>query len=213
MAGYPVYLDLKGKRVVVVGAGPVAARKVQTLSAAGARVIVVAERVDRVFEETCGSKNIELIVSSYSADYLARALLAIAATNDPILNRQIYKDCQRHEVLCNVVDEPELCDFFVPAVVSRGDLQIAVGTGGNCPAYAGHIRKKLEDMFTEDHGRFVAQLEAIREHIIATIPDRTNRKAVLGQLVKDESFDFFLENGPAAWHSWAQNIIKQQTYV
>ena len=166
MARYPIYLDLTNKRVVVIGAGPVAARKVNSLQEAGARVIVIAKKADRTFEKSCKLPNVEVVISAYLKDYLAEAVLAIAATNDLKLNRRIYKDCQELEVLCNVVDQPDLCDFFVPAVVKHGPLQIAIGTDGNCPAYAGHLRKKLEDQFTEDHGRFVVELEAIRKHII-----------------------------------------------
>ncbi len=209
MAKYPIYLELAGRRVVVVGAGAVAARKAQTLSEAGARVVVIAKDVDETFEKTCSKPNIELVISSYSKDHLAQALLAIAATNDLELNRRIYKDCQELEVLCNVVDQPELCDFFVPAVVKRGPLQIAISTDGNCPAYAGHLRKKLEDQFTDDHGRFVIELESIRKKVVADIPDGTKRKMILGQLAGDKSFEYFLANGSAEWQSYAQQIIIQ----
>jgi precorrin-2 dehydrogenase/sirohydrochlorin ferrochelatase len=210
MSKYPIYLELEGKRTVVIGAGAVAARKAQSLCSAGARVIVIAPRIDPAFERLSNKKNIEIIESAYSKDYLAEAVLAIAATNDSKLNQQIFKDCQQLEVLCNVVDVPELCDFYVPAVVKRGDLQIAIGTDGNCPAYAGHIRKKLEDQFTEDHGRFVIQLEIIRKNIISDIKDPNQRKAILGQLVKDESFEYFVENGPQLWIQRAQKIIHSQ---
>jgi precorrin-2 dehydrogenase/sirohydrochlorin ferrochelatase len=209
MAKYPIYLELAGRRVVVVGAGAVAARKAQTLSEAGARVIVIAKDASQVFEKTCSKLNIELVISSYSKDYLAEAVLAIAATNDLNLNRRIYKDCQELEVLCNVVDQPDLCDFFVPAVVKRGPLQIAIGTDGNCPAYAGHLRKKLEDQFTEDHGRFVVELEATRKRIIEEVADPAERKAILGQLAGDKSFNYFLANGPDEWQSYAQQIIAE----
>jgi len=209
MAKYPIYLELAGRRVVVVGAGAVAARKAQTLSEVGARIVVIAKDASQAFEKTCSKLNIELVISSYSKDYLAEAVLAIAATNDLNLNRRIYKDCQELEVLCNVVDQPELCDFFVPAVVKRGPLQIAVGTDGNCPAYAGHLRKKLEDQFTEDHGRFITELESIRKRIIAEIPDGAKRKAILGQLAGDKSLEYFLANGCAKWQAYAQQIIAE----
>jgi precorrin-2 dehydrogenase/sirohydrochlorin ferrochelatase len=208
MAKYPIYLELSGRRVVLVGAGAVAVRKAQSLLAAGARLVVVAERVDDAMRSLCQPGAAELIESRYSKEYLARAVLAIAATNDRELNRQIYRDCQALEVLCNVVDEPELCDFFVPAVVKRGDLQIAVGTEGDCPAYAGHIRNKLEKIFTEQHGRFLAQLEPLRRRIVEQIPDADDRKAILGKLVEDQCFDFFVQNGPAAWKAKAQQIIE-----
>ena len=209
MARYPIYLDLTGRRVVVIGAGPVAARKVNALRQAGARVIIIAKYVDPAFEKSCKLPKVELVISSYSKDYLAEAVLAIAATNDLELNRRIYKDCQELEVLCNVVDQPDLCDFFVPAVVKRGPLQIAIGTDGNCPAYAGHLRKKLEDQFTDDHGRFLIELKSIRKHIIEEVAEPAEKKAILGQLAGDDSFEYFLRNGPDKWQSFAQKIISE----
>jgi precorrin-2 dehydrogenase/sirohydrochlorin ferrochelatase len=115
------------------------------------------------------------------------------------------------EILCNVVDEPELCDFFVPAVVKRGDLQIAIGTEGYCPAYSGHLRKKLEGIFTEEHGRFLAELERARQEIIEQIPTAADRKTLLGRLVDDESFEYFRTNGPTAWRERARALVTAQT--
>jgi len=97
----------------------------------------------------------------------------------------------------------------VPAVVKRGDLQIAVGTEGHCPAYAGHIRKKLEQTFTDKHGEFVAELETFRKRIIKDVPDPADRKTLLGQLVDDKSFEYFAENGAAVWRNRAEKIIKE----
>ncbi len=207
MAKYPIYLELGGRKVVVVGGGAVAVRKAQSLLAAGARLVVVAEHIDNMLTTICQGRDAELIRSKYSKEYLAGALLAIAATNNHEINKQIYKDCQELEVLCNVVDEPELCDFFVPAVVKRGDLQIAVGTEGHYPAYAGHVRKKLEKIFTEEHGQFLAELEKMRKRIMDEISDPADRKIVLGQLADDKSFEYFVENGPTQWQTFSEGII------
>jgi len=209
MAKYPIFLELSGRRAVVVGGGAVAVRKAQALLAAGARLVVVAERIDNMLMVLCRDKNTELIKSKYSKDYLSEAVLAIAATNNHRLNGRIYKDCQELEVLCNVVDEPELCDFFVPAVVKRGDLQIAIGTEGHCPAYAGHIRKKLEEIFTEEHGQFLAELETLRKRILKDMAEPTERKALLGELADDKSFEYFIENGAAQWRSFAEGLINR----
>lgn len=209
MAKYPIFLELSGRRAVVIGGGAVAVRKAQTLLAAGARLVVVAERIDNMLTALCRDKNAELIKSKYSKEYLAEAVLTIAATNNHKLNRRIYKDCQELEVLCNVVDEPELCDFFVPAVVKRGDLQIAIGTEGHCPAYAGHIRKKLEKIFTEKHGQFLAELETLRKQIIKDVSEPSERKALLGELADDKSFEYFVENGPTQWRTFAEGLIKK----
>lgn len=209
MSKYPIFLELAGRRAVVIGGGAVAVRKAQALLAAGARLVVVAEHITNMMTALGKDANVELIRSKYSKDYLGKAVLAIAATDKPQLNSQIYKDCQELEILCNVVDEPELCDFFVPAVVKRGDLQIAIGTEGHCPAYAGHIRKKLEQVFTDRHGEFLVELETIRKQIIKDVPDPADRKTLLGKLADDKSFDYFAESGPAAWRSRTETIIKE----
>jgi precorrin-2 dehydrogenase/sirohydrochlorin ferrochelatase len=209
MAKYPIFLELRGRRVVLIGGGAVALRKAQALLAAGARLVVVAEEINDMLAIKAKGGDAELIQSKYSKDYLAGACLAIAATNDHELNKQIYKDCQKLEILCNVVDEPELCDFFVPAVVRRGDLQIAIGTEGHCPAYAGHLRKKLEKFLTEEHGKFLTELEGLRNRIVRAVPDQTKRKVLLGQLVEDKSFEYFRKNGQDAWQNWAEELIKE----
>ena len=208
MSKYAIFLELSGRRVVVIGGGAVAVRKAQVLLESDARLVVVAENIDEMMTALCKNKNAELIRSKYEKIYLTGAVLAIAATNDHELNKQIYKDCQTLEILCNVVDEPELCDFFVPAIVKRGDLQIAVSTDGNCPAYAGHIRKKLEKIFTEKHGEFLIELEKIRLKVIQEIPEANKRKIILGKLTDDNSFDFFVQNGPEKWHAFADELIK-----
>lgn len=219
MAKYPIFLKLCGRRVVLIGGGTIATRKAEPLLKAGARLVVVAERIGEALQELCrgtpagstSSPQAKLIESKYTKDYLAGATLAIAATNNDKLNQQIYKDCQQLEILCNVVDSPALCDFFVPAVVKRGDLQIAIGTEGYSPAYAGHIRKKIEKIFTEKHGEFLAELEAIREHIIKEVPDPAERKALSGKLVDDASFEYFAVNGPVLWRRRAEEMIKSHT--
>ncbi|MCL5280265.1 MAG: bifunctional precorrin-2 dehydrogenase/sirohydrochlorin ferrochelatase [Planctomycetes bacterium] len=209
MAKYPIFLELHGRRVVVVGGGAVAARKAESLLEAAARLVIVAHKPSDAIIDLCTRHGAELIRAKYSKEYIAQAVIVIAATNDPAVNEQVYRDCQELEILCNVVDEPRLCDFFVPAVVRRGDLQIAIGTDGNCPAYAGHLRKKLEAMFTEEHGRFLAELEQVRREIIEQIPE-PDRKAVLGRLVDDESRSEVRANGPAAWRERAKALVASQ---
>ncbi|MFH1371246.1 MAG: bifunctional precorrin-2 dehydrogenase/sirohydrochlorin ferrochelatase [Planctomycetota bacterium] len=211
MAKYPIFLELGGRRVVIIGGGTVAARKAEPVLKAGARLVVVAERISDVLRGLCGGTKTELIESKYSKDYLVGATLTIAATDNVELNGRIYKDCQELEILCNVVDSPGLCDFYVPAVVKRGDLQIAIGTEGKSPAYAGHIRKKLENIFTEKHGEFLAELEAVRGHIIEAISDPAERKALLGKLADDASFEYFVDKGAADWRRRAEEMMKSHT--
>ncbi|MDO8302362.1 MAG: bifunctional precorrin-2 dehydrogenase/sirohydrochlorin ferrochelatase [Sedimentisphaerales bacterium] len=211
MAKYPIFLEMRGRRVVIVGAGAVAFRKAQILLDAGARLTIVAEHAEPAVEILCQkNKQAELVKSPYSKEYLNGATLAIAATNNRELNKQIFHDCQSCDVLCNVVDDPELCDFFAPAVLRRGDLQIAISTDGICPAYAGHIRKKLEEMFTETHAQFLAELECMRIKVIHDIPDADGRKTVMGTLADDESLGVFTADADN-WRRYADEIISRHT--
>jgi precorrin-2 dehydrogenase/sirohydrochlorin ferrochelatase len=208
MSKYPIFLEMQGRRAVIIGGGAVATQKAQALLAAGARLVVVSKDVDDTLSALCQGANAELVKSGYSKSYIAEAAIVIAATSDERLNKQIYKDCQELEILCNVVNAPELCDFIVPAVVRRGDLQIAIGTEGHCPAYAGHLRKKLEQTFTAKNGEFLAELEKLRKHIIKNVPDQAERKVLLGELVDDKSFDYYVQNGPEAWRNYAHEIMR-----
>ncbi|MCE5187240.1 MAG: bifunctional precorrin-2 dehydrogenase/sirohydrochlorin ferrochelatase [Planctomycetaceae bacterium] len=209
MSKLAIYLEMEGRRAVVVGGGTVSARKVYMLAQSGARVTVVAEHVASTLLPSFQIPQVELIIASYSKDYLVGATLAVAATNDLVLNRRVYEDCQELEVLCNVVDQPELCDFYMPAVIQRGHLQVAIGTDGQCPAYAGHLRKKLEEIFTEQHGRFLEQLECIRARMLDEIPDPDQRKSILSRLVSDESFEIFHRDGPGRWRQFAEEQLHQ----
>lgn len=209
MAKYPIYLELGGKRVVVIGAGKVAARKVETLCATGAKVTVVTKRVDETFTQICDGLDIEVSIAEYSKECLTGAVLAIAATDDNELNTRVYADCQAEKVICNVVDVPHLCDFYVPARVNRGDLQIAIGTNGKSPAYAGYLRRKLEGIFTEEHGRFVDELSVVRDRVIERIDSLKTRKEILKRLATDETFEVFTTEGAEAVHRLGDKLIEE----
>ena len=203
MTKYPINLNLDGRRAVVIGAGPIASRKVRPLVEAGSKVTVVAKRVDNAFRLVVADLDIEIIEDSYRKEHLAGTRIVIAATDDNELNKQIYADCQAEKVLCNVVDVPELCDFYVPAIVLRGDLQIAIGTNGKCPAYSGRVRRMLEEMFTQDHANFLDELGKVREKVVASDLTASQRKEKMAKLCGDESFELFVEKGVEAWREFA----------
>ena len=210
MAKYPIYLDLTNTRAVVVGAGTVAARKVRTLALAGAAVKVVIQAVEKEFDEICKGLDIEIVISDYQRSHLKEAFLVIAATDDPELNTRVYNDCQSLKILCNVVDVPHLCNFYVPSVVRQGDLQIAISTNGKCPAYAAHLKRTLEKLITENHARFLDCLDEIRQVIIATGLSLEDRKALLVRLADDASFELFVEKGPEDWKQQANQLLSEK---
>lgn len=209
MARYPIYLELKDKRILLIGGGPVAFQKAQSLLDTQCRLTVVTLKACACLEAWCEQHQTELILGPYQAHYLNGALLVIAATNQRELNEQIYTDCQNRQILCNVVDKPDLCDFYVPAIVKRGELQIAISTNGASPALAGHIRKKLEQQYTEQISDFVNQLGTIRPYALEHLSDPDQKKVILGWLAGDESFDWFMTNGPDAWQTMARHKIAE----
>ncbi len=208
MSKYPIFLELENRRTLVIGGGTVALRKAEVLLSTGAKLVVVASEISEELKALCCESNSEAIESKYSKDHLKGVKLVVASTDDNQLNKQIYEDCQELGILCNVVDQPHLCDFYVPAIVRRGDLQIAISTNGRCPAYAAFLRRKLEKSFTEKHGDFIVELDNIRKIIIEKV-DPADRKALLQKLVTDESFEYFSQNGAADWRNFAEKIIAE----
>ena len=208
MPKYPIYLELEDAHAVVIGAGSVAARKAKTLVATGANVKVVARNIEPAFKELCEGLPIEIIQGDYSKEHLQDAFLVIAATDDNALNTEIFEDCQQLKILCNVVDVPHLCNFYVPAVIKRGDLHLAISTNGKCPAYAGHLRRKFQELITEDHGRFLEALDGARQSVIKKVPPQ-KRKDVLSKLADDDSYQYFLDNGDDAWKLMAQKRVDE----
>lgn len=164
---YPVVLRLEGKHCLVVGGGRVALQKVWGLLGAGARVTVVAPECCEEIEDLAERGTIELHRREYSEGEASRYFLAITATDDPRTNRQVYLDGERSKTLVNSADDPENCRFILPSRVVRGDLVVAVSTGGRSPAMAAYLRKKLESMFGEEWGVLTELLGEARDQMRA----------------------------------------------
>lgn len=164
---YPVVLRLEGKPCLVVGGGRVALQKVSGLLGAGARVTVVAPECCEEIEALAERGTIELHRRKYSEGEVSRYFLAITATDDPRTNRQVYLDGERSNTLVNSADDPENCRFILPSRVVRGDLVLAVSTGGRSPAMAAYLRKKLESMFGEEWGVLTELLGEARDEMRA----------------------------------------------
>ena len=142
MKHYPIFVDLKDRPVLVVGAGKVALRKTKGLLEAGARVTVVAPDCEAEFEEL----PVRLVRRRFRASDLAGAMLIFAATDDRMTNHRIGIAAKGKGVLANIADSASECDFIVPARLQRGSIHIAVSTGGESPRLAAELRKKLEDV-------------------------------------------------------------------
>ncbi|HVO61373.1 MAG TPA: bifunctional precorrin-2 dehydrogenase/sirohydrochlorin ferrochelatase [Terriglobales bacterium] len=171
---FPMFLKLEGRRCLVVGAGNVAEGKIASLLETGARVQVVATQAVPMISEWAEAGQIDLHLRPFSSDDLDGVLVAVVATSLADLNERIYREAQQRGVLCNVVDVPQLCDFYYPAIVRRGDLQIAISTKGHSPALAKRLREQLEEQFGPAYAEWVADLGQTRKLVLAShlSPDR-----------------------------------------
>jgi siroheme synthase-like protein len=151
MSYYPVFLNLTGKRCVVIGGGAVAERKVERLLQAGAIVTVISPKQTERLTAWAGEKRIELRSRRYQAGDLRGQKLAFAATGDEEINQAVFREGRRSSVWVNAADDPVNCDFILPSVLRRGELTVAVSTGGTSPALSRQIREELESYFSGEY--------------------------------------------------------------
>src|SRR6185369_13114976 len=181
MTLFPIFVKLAGRRCLVIGAGTVGQSKIQSLLVAGANVAVIAPQGTSLVREWAENRLIEWEVREFEASDLNDVFLVIAATNCNAINQIIFREAQKRNILCNSVDDPVNCDFYYPAVVRRGDLQIAISTAGKSPALAQKLRKDLEAQYGPEYAGFVDDLGKRRQGLFAKPADAEERKRLLHQ--------------------------------
>jgi precorrin-2 dehydrogenase/sirohydrochlorin ferrochelatase len=186
--GYPAILLLEGRLAVVIGGGQVAQRKVKTLLDAGAKVRVVAAEVTKGIRKHAERGEIELVERRYERGDLAGSAAVVAATDDEEVNRAVFAEATESGIPVNVVDNVSLCTFIAPSIVRRGDLVVAISTGGNAPALAVRIRERMEKEFGEEYARFLALMGELREQV-AVAGDQDERAKAWYRVVDSDVMD------------------------
>ena len=181
MSLFPVFVKLEGRRVLVVGAGPVGESKIGALLAAGAAITIVAPQATAAIREWAKQGKVEWHAREFQASDLDGAVLVIAAVPAAVATG-VFAEARSRGVLCNSVDDPDNCDFYYPAVVNRGDLQIAISTAGHSPALAQRLRQELEQQFGPEYAEWIQQLGEARRELFATEMDPEVRRRQLHQL-------------------------------
>jgi precorrin-2 dehydrogenase/sirohydrochlorin ferrochelatase len=186
---FPMFMKLEGRNCLVVGGGAVAEGKIASLLDTGARVRVVALQATAAIKDWARTGYVELELRPFTITDLAQVFLVIVATSDADLNESIYYEAVGRGVLCNVVDVPDLCDFYYPALVRRGDLQIAISTNGKSPALASRLRQQLERQFGPEYADWVAELGETRSLVIASELDAERKRELLLSLASREALE------------------------
>lgn len=190
---YPVILKLTGKKCVIIGGGEVAARKLNILCEAGAKVTIVAPEFCDLLQKAARKYQCQLINDCYNVRYLQQAFIVIAATNDKAVNRQITTDAP---LLCNNITEPELSNFTVPSSFTQGDITVALATGG-MPAFTSMLKKRLQEVITPDIAAFNDFLRQQR-HIVQQIPSTPAQRTTFWRQILTDDLINLVAAGHAA---------------
>jgi uroporphyrin-III C-methyltransferase/precorrin-2 dehydrogenase/sirohydrochlorin ferrochelatase len=183
---YPVLLDLRGRRAVVVGGGAVAETKVGPLAEAGAAVTVVAPALTPGLALRVREGAVNHVARAYAHGDVGDAYLVIAATDDPEVNHAVHAEAEARGALVNVVDDPPYCGFILPSILRRGELVVAVSTSGNAPALAVRIRERIERELGNEYARFLTLAGALRKPLAEKYPDLQVRRRLWYRLVDSD---------------------------
>lgn len=162
---YPIFLKVSQLNVLIVGGGTVALEKLTFLlkSSPNAKVLVVSKEFDEALLELTHEFNVSIVNASYNKTSLKNKQIVIAATNNAAINKQIYLDAKAKNILINVADTPEYCDFYLGGIVTKGQVKIAISTNGMSPTLAKRLRQFLEDIIPDDISELADNLNAIRK--------------------------------------------------
>ncbi|GAA3767809.1 precorrin-2 dehydrogenase/sirohydrochlorin ferrochelatase family protein [Terriglobus aquaticus] len=183
---FPIFLKLTARPCLVVGAGSIAEGKIVSMVEAEADVTVVATRASSRVQQLAADGAIRLHLRPYQTDDMQGIFLAVAGTDVPEVNRQVFADAQQRNTLINAVDDPPYCDYYFPSIVRRGDLQIAISTAGESPALAQQLRRDLNEQLPLDLGPWLMELGRLRREVLQMEPLGEPRKLLLHQLATRE---------------------------
>jgi precorrin-2 dehydrogenase/sirohydrochlorin ferrochelatase len=189
MKYYPVNLDVRERRCVVVGGGQVAERKTRALLDSDALVTVVSPSLTPKLAGLVASRKVLQVPALFQESHLANAYLVIAATNDLAVNRAVAQLCRKKGILVNVAAPPEESSFIVPSVVERGDLVIAVSTSGASPALSRSIRQELEKKYGPEYELLLTRLAAVRKRLQEEVGSEEIRRQVLAAIIGSDVLD------------------------
>lgn len=182
----PIFLDLKGRKVLVIGGGRIAAEKLRKLVPCEAEVLVVTKEVkDEYIAELAKTGKINLEIREFSESDLEGVFIVISATDNSELNQRVYDLCSSRNIPVNSVDQKDKCSFIFSAEIRRGDLTIAVSTGGTSPGAAGVIRDKIESMISENAGLYFEEVKIARTKILQKNIEKSVKSKILKEISRE----------------------------
>lgn len=164
---FPILLNMNRFPVLVIGGGAIAYQKVNSLLKFNSDVTVLSPDLNSKIKEFLDKNLIKYINDYYSLKYLTDYKVVISATNNKSVNKKVYSDCENYNILLNVVDDPELCDFILPANIQRGNLTVSVSSQGKAPFYAKHFKSILESVISQEEAEIINLAEKLRNRLFS----------------------------------------------
>ena len=196
---YPIYVELHEQPCIVIGGGKIAEGKVEGLLTAGAQVTIIAPNLTSHLHTLVEQNKVAYISRTYQHGDLAGAFMVICATDQAEINHQVWQEASANRQLVNVVDDTPRCNFIAPAILRKGDLNIAISTGGKAPALAVRLKERLQKEIGPQYERFLELSGQLREPLARNIPDFEARKKLWYELVDSDILELLSQdNEPAA---------------
>jgi siroheme synthase-like protein len=205
---YPVFLNLHNKRVVVVGGGEVAERKVESLLETGASITVVSPTLTPRLDGWAQANKIHALRRRYAAGDCDGASFVFTATDDTKISAEVFHAANECGALVNTADLPALCDFILPAVARRGDVAIAVSTGGTSPGLAARLRDQIAEIIGPEYASLAELLSKTRDEIRRRLPDAEQRKALHYRILNSDIIECLKRNDSAGAERRLKEIIE-----
>jgi siroheme synthase-like protein len=204
---YPIFLNLQDRLCVVIGGGKVAEGKVHGLLAAGAHVRVVAPALSAGLAEAAQAHRIEHVARAYAPGDLADTFLAISATDERVVNEQVWQEASARGLLVNVVDDTPHCNFIAPSILRQGDLAIAISTSGQAPALAVRLKEQIAPLIGPEHARFLKLAGRLRQPLAKRTPSFAERRALWYQLVDSDVLELLKQGDEPAAKARIEEIM------
>jgi precorrin-2 dehydrogenase/sirohydrochlorin ferrochelatase len=206
MSLYPIFLKLDGHKVLVVGGGVIAEQKIEAVLRSATDVTVISPQITPHIRLWAHQGRIKYLGVEFKPGMTHGYFLVISCTDSEETNRAVYKEAREFGALANAVDDPGYCDFYAPAVVSRGEFQIAISTGGNSPALSQYVRKELEEDFGPEYETWTEWLGRMRDVMRKVLPRTERRKELLMLLALCKPGKFSNQSIPGGNHGPLEKV-------
>lgn len=210
MRYYPIFLDIRDRLCLVVGGGQVGTRKVHTLLQCGARVRLVSPQAGPDLTALAHQGAIQWYPRAYQSTDQDGAFLVIGATDSEALNHRIHQDAEQVGRLCNIADQPHLCNFILPSVVQQGDLTIAISTGGRSPAFAKYLRRRMQREFGPEYAQFLELMGALRRRLLQKEHAPEAHKPIFEHLIAKGLLDMIRHNDRPTINALLAEVVGPQ---